>query len=551
MRKINRPDQWRRVDTSTWDMLWAVFLGSDQPSRLDVRRILVSDTYQPDSFTVAERLVGPPWLDPDERDGEAWLRSLVARRMPGWDNAAIRGTHDVIGHVVGETSRVLNYQLDGECVADVLWNQEAPYLVDRIIGWCLQGDATIMNDDVAGDFNQHGQVFTTQFLGRFAHLLDRLDTTALARVAVAAGLVGLDRKGGSFRCTPILLPGPVPDTNLGEVWHRLLPYTEVTPAVDHLDVLLDRLSTGRAHVVWWLDDLIETAFDLFLIQRLTTANPRLRVTVVPKNGRHDNDACTTDVMRLLRLPAFTALRTAVACAQVVVSGRGPRMATANPVKLHHSLIEAISRCDLMVCKGGRVHEMFSGNVAAPMFTAYVAVRPFTEMQTGVDSTEAPLIVVGAETGEWSWWGFQGRAERRLRLPSGRPVSVCHTTVVEHDRRAHTTDPVDLVGDLVRLVGLWPTATARYGRAARAEIKLVHDRLASTQSPPIVIGVSRPQPGTRHHHDWSQRPCWPNRLTPSRSSPNWSPRSTGGSPVTTGPSSGCLDSPRSPASWPQR
>lgn len=45
MRKINRPDQWRRVDTSTWDMLWAVFLGSDQPSRLDVRRILVSDTY--------------------------------------------------------------------------------------------------------------------------------------------------------------------------------------------------------------------------------------------------------------------------------------------------------------------------------------------------------------------------------------------------------------------------------------------------------------------------------------------------------------------------
>ena len=112
------------------------------------------------------------------------------------------------------------------------------------------------------------------------------------------------------------------------------------------------------------------------------------------------------------------------------------MATANPIKLHSSVIDAIDACDLMVCKGGRVHEMLCGNMAAPMFTAYIAVRPFTETQAGVDSTDAPLVIFGAEPGEWSWWGFHGRADRTMTLRSGRTIAVCHTTVAEHAHRAH-------------------------------------------------------------------------------------------------------------------
>ena len=446
MRRTLAADRWRSVDAPTWDRLWPTFLGTDQPSPAKVRRILVSDSYQPDSFTIAERFAGPRWLDPDERDGDAWLRGLVTSRLPPQAQEPGRQP-DAVAHVVGETLRVQDYRLDNGRVADVLWNQEAPDLVDRVIGWCLHGDAATPNHDVAGGFNQHGRVFAAQFLGRFAHVLDRLDTGALARVAVAAGLIGLDRKGGPYWCAPIPLPGPAPGADLGEVWRRLRAYTDASQVLHHLDVLLDHVATGPVHLVWWLDDLVETAFDLLLIQRLTTANPRLGVAVVPKNGRHDNDACSADVARLLRLPAFARLRAAVAYGQVVVSDRGPRMATANPVKLHSSLIDAIDACDVMVCKGGRVHEMFCGNVAVPMFTAYVVVRPFTETQSGVDSTTAPLVVFGAEPGEWSWWGFHGRADRTVTLPSGRAIPVCHTTVAEHTRRVHARDPLDLVGDL--------------------------------------------------------------------------------------------------------
>lgn len=476
MPRLDDPDRWATVDASVWQTQWPIFLGTDQPPPNEVRQILVSDVYQPDSFTIAERLTGPRWLDDHERDGDTWLRTLVRQRLPAHPRMP-GSTHEaIVAHLVGETWRVLGKRHDDALVAEALWNQEAPYLVDRIIGWCLHGDPAAPNHTVAGDFNRHGRVFVARFLARYATRLAGLDTDALARLAVAAGLIGLDRKGGPTRCTPIPLPDPTAAADLEHVWRRLAPYTDLVPAVDHLDTLHDHLATGRTRLAWWLDDLIETAFDLLLIQRLTATNPRLQVTVVPKHGRHDNDACTADVVRLLRLPAYAALRATVNTGRVVLTHRGPRMATANPVKLHPDLLRAIHTCDLMVCKGGRVHEMLAGNVAAPMFTAYVAVRPFTEAQAGVDSTDAPLLIFGAEAGEWPWWGFHGRADRTLQLPSGRTIAACHTTVVEHDRRARTRDLLHLVDDLADLVTAWPTVAARYSRAAGAEIRLVHDRL---------------------------------------------------------------------------
>ncbi|MEV6928725.1 ARMT1-like domain-containing protein [Dactylosporangium sp. NPDC051485] len=479
-RELLPPEGWRHVDALAWGQWWPYLLGTDRPDPDQVRRILVTDTYQPDSFTVAERMTGPAWLEAGERDGEAWLADLVQRRL----TAALTGSFAIAAaaHVLGEVRRVLEHPHGDGIVAESLWNQEVPYLVDRVAAWCLFSDPTMPNSAPADRFNFDGRVFLAQFLVRLADRLDRLDTAQLARVAVAAGLVGLDRKGGSLRCRPLPLPavgphgrtvGPLP---LAEVWAGLRGYADTNPAVDHLDGLLDTVSAGPARLVWWLDDLIETGFDLLLVQRLIAVNPHLHVTVVPKRGRYDNDACTADVVRLLRLTPFARLRAATGGGRLVVSDRGPRMATANPTKLHPTLIGAIERCDVMVCKGGRVHEMFSGNVAAPIYTAYVVVRPFTESQSGLDSSTAPLAVFGADAGEWPWWGFHGRATRTTTLPSGRPIAACHTTVADHHRHATSGDPLSLAADLHRLVSIWSQVKARYRRAATAELRLVHDRL---------------------------------------------------------------------------
>ncbi|GIJ63109.1 ARMT1-like domain-containing protein [Virgisporangium aurantiacum] len=466
-----------------WERLWPTLLGTDRPDPAAVARILVGDVYQPDSFTVAERLAGPAWLDPAERDGEAWLAGLVARRLPPAARTLVDGhgqLGDLAAHVLGEVRRVLDYRHGDAPVAESLWNQEVPYLVDRVIGWCLFGDANVSND-IAKGFNRDGLRFLTRFLHRVGHRLDRLDSAQLFRMAVAAGLLGLDRKGGPAPFRPIFLPRGNPTTEryqsqLTWIWNAIRNHADAIEPVDHLDALLDMAATGPVRMVWWLDDLIETGFDLITIQQLMTVNPRLHVTVVPKNGRYDNDASTSDVVRLLTLAPFAQLGTEIGDGRLVVSDRGPRMATANPTKLHPWLIEAIRSCDVMVCKGGRIHEMFAGNVNTPMFTAYVAVRPFTESQCGLDATDAPLVIFGAEVGEWPWWGFHGRADRRITLASERTIPACHTTVAEHDHRKRTADPLALGDDLAHLVGIWPHVAARYGHAARAELRLVHDRL---------------------------------------------------------------------------
>lgn len=481
-RELLPPQGWQHLDALAWSQWWPDLLGTDRPDPDRVRRILVTDTYQPDSFTVAERMTGPAWLEAAERDGEAWLAALVRHRVTSASARTVGGGLPAVAHVLGEVRRVLDYRHGDGIVAESLWNQEVPYLVDRVASWCLTGEVRAPNVGPAEGFIFDSRVFLGQFLVRLADRLDRLDTAQLARVAVAAGLVGLDRKGGALRCRPLPLPsvdphgrvaGPLP---VADVWTGLRGYADTAPAVDHLDGLLDTVSAGPARLVWWLDDLIETGFDLLLIQRLMTVNPHLHVTVVPKRGRYDNDACTADVVRLLRLTPFARLRAAIGGGRLVLSDRGPRMATANPTKLHPTLLDAIERCDVMVCKGGRVHEMFSGNVAAPMYTAYVVVRPFTESQSGLDSSTAPLAVFGADAGEWPWWGFHGRATRTVTLPSGRTIAACHTTVADHHRHATSPDALTLATDLHRLVGMWPLVKTRYRRAATAELRLVHDRL---------------------------------------------------------------------------
>lgn len=471
-------DRWATIDPASWDTHQATFLGSDSPATSQVRRILTIDDYRPDSFTVSQRLQRPAWLDAGERDADAWLQDLVTRRLPAGTQLPAPHRQAAIQHVVGETWRVMSMPTSGRTVADALWNQEAPYLVDRIIAWCLYG-TTDRCFDVTGGFNRRGRDFVARFFTRYAHQLNRLSPAKLLRIAVAAGLCGLDEKGGPARCAPITLPrSPHSGTELSSVWQQLRPYADKSPIVDHVDALLARLAAGEVHLVWWLDDLIETAFDLLLIQKLAMINTRLRVTIVGKNGQYDNDASTTDVTELIGLPPLRDLAKAVASRRVQVSQHGPRMATANPLKLHPTLIDAIATSDMMFCKGGRVHEMFSGTINVPMVTGYVVVRSFTEAQAGVDSTTAPLMIFGAAPGTWPWWGFQGRAERTLTLTSGRTIPACYTTVAEHDKRVRTRNPLDLINDLTLLVNAWPHVRHRYSAPARAEIRLLHDRITA-------------------------------------------------------------------------
>lgn len=205
LRRLLPRDRWCVVDKQTWQACRDVLLGRDGTDEELVRAVHIGGS-RPDSFTVAERLTSRPmWLAESERDGAAWLRALVARRVVEVPQLAgdRTGQHAATAHIHNQLRRMLELpDITGAPSAETLWNQEIPSVVDRVIGHCLFGDAAI---DPGPSLD--AIIYSHQLIGGLldwfaAHYPDG-DIATLIRYALAAGLVDPGAKGGIALCPPL------------------------------------------------------------------------------------------------------------------------------------------------------------------------------------------------------------------------------------------------------------------------------------------------------------------------------------------------------------
>lgn len=466
---------WRHLHPSTLRKHLPVLLCDDSCSpTVAARSLLIGGV--PDAFTVAERLTSSPlWLDEPERDGDQWLRRLVGQRLcqhPQLDHgtvlfaAAFAHVHDQV--------RCL---LDAPGVASTLWNQELPYVIDRVIAFSIFGDPALTPVPYPMSV-QRGHEVGARLLDWFAPKVSH-DLDELVRCCLAAGLLDLDIKGGPAICPPISTGrqhwyGPWFRQPKFLVQDLLAHAAETSMAVDHLPSLLAVVGRAGARLVWFTDDLVETAVDLLVIQRLLDLNPSLEVVIVPRSRRTDNDATHDDVTHLLR---HRALRRLATDPRARVTTRGPGHAAPVPTKLHPVLLRELNQADAVMTKGGRNHELLVGTLARPVWTGYVVTREFTESQAGYDGRTAPLLLVHSPVGQPPWWGWRGRAHRRLAVAADRTVPACWTTIADHVRRTTTHDTGLLRRDLAALLDDLPLMLADYPTQATREIQQVASRLA--------------------------------------------------------------------------
>lgn len=501
------PARWAVLDEHTWRIKRDILLGRDGTEAELAQAVTVAGS-RPDSFTVAERLATRPrWLAESERDGTAWLRALVTRRVgsvpqlhgdDGGRQAAARHVHE-------QVRRLLDLpDLGGAPSAETLWNQEIPYVIDRVIGQCLFGDAAIDPDPMPATIG-YSHAVAAGLLGWVAEHPAGDEVAALLRVALAAGLIDLGVKGGTALCRP-LDPRGYPDTAwLGS---ELVDTASAVPlVVDHLGSLIATVGHNPAGLVWFTDDLIETAFDLLVVQHLVWHNPRLRVVIAPRSRRTDNDATHHDVARLLRHPALAQLREAVATGRVQLTAHGPGMAAPRLDKLHPALLRELDWADAVVVKGGRNHELLAGTVDRPLWTGYVITREFTEAQAGYDGRAAPLVFVHTPAGQPSWWGWRGRAHRTLRVAADRVIPACWVTIADQERRSTCTDPNMLAAELAWLLDTWPALCQDYARPARIDLRRLADRLTHTGTglPTHRDLIRRAHHLTNQHHARKDQP----------------------------------------------
>lgn len=177
------------------------------------------------------------------------------------------------------------------------------------------------------------------------------------------------------------------------------------PIFDYDELINSIESKPHFNLVWMTDDIIESYFDLIIIERLLT-NYDLTINLIPKNGRFGNDASFDDICTMLS----PKLREFKENGRLNLSNKGPKMAAANLRKLSKEHADSIVNSDALLLKGCRISEMFNGGINADTYVAYSIVRKLSENLTGFTAESNSTILVHLNPGEYAFWGVKGCEE---------------------------------------------------------------------------------------------------------------------------------------------
>jgi hypothetical protein len=443
--------------------------------------IMTSPNFKPDSFSVLDRMSNNAFLSEGERDFDQWLGLLVQRKLEALLQEgfirleALQGAADFC---VDQVRLLLAISVGDEPVASILLNQELPFVIDRVLAFCLFGDPSF-------------EIYTHRAFNAFArrvvphiiqHRLWRKDICPekLLLYSIASGLIGIDMKRSSPPLTDFIPFKPLLNESIesvGEfIWDKLNAFASRGFSFECWNAFSDQVLGQECNLVWFFDDYIESLFDLIFIQELMFMNQRLRVTLVPKNGRFDNDAAYGDITAFLLLPPFKELRKQVGRERLKISRHGPRMGTANLKKLSPELAQELQQCDCLFIKGSGIQEMFQGGIQKLCYTAYVLAREFNESESGFDARLGPLLFFQTEPGEYAFWGFKGRAIKRMMFADGREIAACLSTIREHEHRKRLIDPGEILREMQMLLKMQRYTGQEYAAAFNAELQLLSKKL---------------------------------------------------------------------------
>ncbi len=460
-------------------------LGDDsQPGHS--QKILSIQTFKPDSFTIRERFQNPMFLHNYERDGYEFVRSLVVGELTKAQEERMVVVSDeclVQDFVTEQLLLFLNTEMNGIILSTIIYSQEFPDVVRRVLSFCLFGRQS-MELHLHKRFNRTGLRNAMSILQR--HLCkQRNQLKDLLLFSIASGVVGTDLKGSktaasTFASKGIELAGMArhsTDYIADNVFEQLKSMTSKGLAVDHWGIFEDEVLSGPFTLVWFSDDFIETIFDLYLIYNLLMQNPLLKIILIPRHGQHGNDASYKDVISILRQPFMSILVPLTQSGRLTVCDRGPRMGAVNLRKLCPAVVDHIFRSDAVYLKGCRAHEMVQGGINRVAYTSFIVSREYSESETGLDARTNPLLFVRSEPNEYLFWGFKGRAFRRETFPDGKVILTCLSTLKEHEERKGINNSDAILLEKNSLISLAARAGSEYTYPCACEIETLDRKLA--------------------------------------------------------------------------
>lgn len=436
-----------------------VFL-CDDSENASYLRILSSESFQPISFTIGDRLHNEPYLHEAEKDFDSWCNELIIdqlQRISDSEEIEFKNIEKITSIIRNNLNNFLEYDIDGIKVQEKIWNQEFIDILRRIIGFSITGNPN-ENLQTHKAFNKLAKKLLPRVIDRFRQ--ERFDLSTLLKLTIVSGLSGLDLKGSgsassSFSELGILMESYF-DMSLeesiqvyyGELKRRLNCPTPVF----HWRRFQEQISADREKVkiAWFADDYIETFFDLLFIDNLLDRCPNIIITIIPRNDSYGNDASYSDVVDLLNLEVFNNLSSNKNKLRLSICRHGPSMGAINLRKLSTKVVDNIKEANFVIIKGCRAHEMIQGGLNKPSFSMYVVTRETSESVAGYDARECPLLFFYLSPGEYAFYGFKDRQSRTKTLAGDRKIYICRSTLEDHERRLKMNEPNDLVKELSEL-----------------------------------------------------------------------------------------------------
>lgn len=393
--------------------------------------LLFDKSFEPESFTAQEKREGKKTLFFNEMSYEEWIGNMLEEQF---ESSGIN--HELIGSAVQCGIKNFNMLMDVCGKEHKMYNQEVVDILRRISVFTVTGK-------LGDNFN------TAEIFNEFAHKImpivvkkiEAMDFSSkeILKLSIISGMSGLDLKGATAAASQHANDGiPMKDLinlnieNAAKIYlKRLLDEYEKRnyPIFDYDELINSIESKPHFNLIWMTDDIIESYFDLIIIERLL-AEYDLTIKLIPKNGRFGNDASFDDICSMMS-PKLVEFKEN---GKFTLSDKGPKMAAANLKKLSKEHAMSIVNSDVLLLKGCRISEMFNGGINADTYIAYSIVRKLSENLTGFASESNSTVLVHLNPGEYAFWGVKGCDEI---FSMGRTYS----TMKEHFSREYDVESI--------------------------------------------------------------------------------------------------------------
>lgn len=440
-----------------------VFLCDDSQKASD-SKIISSPNFNPESFTIRDRILKPHYLNESEANFDKWCDELIfdqLNRISSEEQIKFYDIKETESIIRKNLQLLLCYEEKGVEVQDKIWNQEFVDVLRHVIGYSFTGDPSKIYH-THKRFNDLAKEIIPLVISEIEK--EKLDLSTILKLGIISGMSGLDLKGTSAASSLY--------SNSGIQMESYFHLTAEESAQVYIRELKNRLNcptpvfywekflsevkeNNKLKIVWFTDDYIESFFDLLFIGKLLDEYLNVELMVIPKNGNYGNDASYSDIVDLLNLDTpkhiFDNLNMHKKSGRFSICKLGPRMGTINLRKLSDEAIDLIEDSDLVVIKGCRSHEMVQGGLNKPSFSMFIVSREFSERTTGFDAKESPLLLIYLSPGEYAFYGFKSINLSEKASSDDRKTHYCKSTLKDHEKRQKITDSRQLVIELQNLL----------------------------------------------------------------------------------------------------